>query len=125
MRADRDNGIVRRRVRIVRGPLTEYVRYECQWGYHSLAAHGEEIRILDLTDTPFALAETGDFSVFDAEHAIRMHYDPEGVFLGASTVRDAAWAVRAICDLLWHVAVPFATWWARHPEHRRAGSYPH
>lgn len=124
VRADREAGIIRRRVRIVRGPLTEYERYECQWGYVPLAEHGEEIRILDLTDTPFPLAGIGDFSVFDGEHAIRMHYDGGGVFLGASVVeRDVEFFV-AVRDMLWQLAEPFPSWWARHPEHHRKDAYP-
>jgi hypothetical protein len=111
-------------VRIVRGPLTEYERYECQWGYIPLAEHGENIRILDLTDTPFPLAAIGDFSVFDDVHAIRMHYDSDGRPLGASVVeRDVEFFV-AVRDMVWQLSEPFAAWWARHPEHHREGAYP-
>lgn len=124
VQADHKTGITRRRVRIVRGPLTEYERYECQWGYIPLIEHGEDVRILDLTDTPFSLVPIGDFSVFDGTHAIRMHYDADGVFLGASVVeRDVAFFV-AVRDMLWQLAVPFGAWWARHPEHHRADAYP-
>jgi hypothetical protein len=125
VRSDSDAGITRRRVRVVRGPLTEYERYECQWGYIPLVEHGEDIRILDLTETPFPLAPVGDFSVFDDVHVIRMDYDPAGVFRGAWVVgeRDAPFYT-ALRDLLWHVAEPFPAWWARHPEHHRAGAYP-
>jgi hypothetical protein len=124
VRADADAGITRRRVRIVRGPLTEYERYECQWGYVPLVEHGEDIRILDLTDTPFPLAAVGDFSVFDDVHAIRMHYDDAGVFLGASVVERDVEFFAAVRDLLWRLAEPFGAWWARHPEHHRVGAYP-
>lgn len=124
VRTDHRAGITRRRVRIVRGPLTEYERYECQWGYIPLVAHGEDIRILDLTDTPFPLAAIGDFSVFDDEHAIRMHYDAGGAFVGASVVEHDVEFLVAVRDLLWHLSEPFTSWWARHPEHHRAGAYP-
>lgn len=125
VRADRDVGIIRRRVRIVRGSLTDYERYECQWAYLPLVEHGEDIRILDLTDMPFPLAEIGDFSVFDERHAIRMHYDASGVFLGASVVAEREVPFyAALRDLLWQVAEPFLTWWERHSEHHREGAYP-
>lgn len=124
VRADRDAGIVRRRVRIVREPLTDYERFECQWGYVPLAEHGEEIRILDLTEVPFPLAAVGDFSVFDDEHAVRMHYDAGGVFVGASVVERDLPFFLALRDLLWQAAHPFGAWWARHPEHHRVGAYP-
>lgn len=104
--------------------VTDYERYECQWGYIPLAENGEEIRILDLTDAPFPLAEIGDFSVFDGEHAVRMYYDAGGVFVGASTVERDVPFLLALCDLLWQAGDPFEAWWARHPEHHRTGAYP-
>jgi hypothetical protein len=125
VRRDSDAGMTRRRVRVVRGPLTEYERYECQWGYIPLVEHGEDIRVLDLGDSPFPLADVGDFSVFDDVHVVRMDYDPAGVFRGAwaAAEQDVPFYA-ALRDLLWHVAEPFAAWWARHPEHHREGAYP-
>lgn len=124
VRADHEAGITRRRVRIVRGPLTEYVRFECQWGYVPLGEHGEDIRILDLTETGADLAEIGDFSVFDHTHVIFMHYDADGAFLGATVVEQNPEYFVALRDLLWHLAAPFPAWWARHPEHHRKDAYP-
>ena len=108
---------------MTRSPTTSAT--SARWGYIPLVEHGEDIRIIDLTDTPFALASIGDFSVFDDIHVIRMDYDPEGVFRGAWVVaeRDVPFYT-ALRDLLWHVAEPFPAWWARHPEHHREGAYP-
>lgn len=78
--ADAAAGITRRRVRIVRGPPSEYVRYECQWGYLPLIEHGEDVRILDLRDRPNSLSEIPDFGVFDDRHVVRMRYDSAGQF---------------------------------------------
>jgi hypothetical protein len=63
--------------------------------------------------------------VFDDVHAIRMDYDPAGVFRGAWVVaeRDVPYYA-GLRDLLWHIAEPFPAWWARHPEHHREGAYP-
>ncbi|MGI5125886.1 DUF6879 family protein [Pseudonocardia sp. CA-107938] len=124
VREERDAGLLRRRVRIVRGPLTDYERFECQWGYNTLTEYGEEIRILDLTVTPFPLAPIGDFGVFNGTEVVRMHYDEGGAILGASVVeRDVEFFV-AVRDMLWHLAEPFPAWWAAHPEHHRKGTYP-
>lgn len=124
VQADAAAGITRRRVRIVRGPLSDYVRYECQWGYLPLVDHGEEVRILDLTEQPLTLAEVPDFGVFDHRHVVRMRYAASGRFVGASEVTDDAVAFVALRDLLWQWAEPFPIWWARHPEHHRSDAYP-
>ena len=34
-----------RRVHVVELPLSDYLRYECEWGYTDNAAHGEDVRI--------------------------------------------------------------------------------
>jgi hypothetical protein len=37
---------------VLTSPLSEYLRYECEWGYLPNAAAGEDIRILDLAEKP-------------------------------------------------------------------------
>lgn len=117
---DTDAGRPWRRVRIVRGPLSEYEQYEMAWCYGPNAAAGEQIRVLDLAEVPLSLPEVGDFFVMDGSTAIRMHYDRTGALLGAEIVQSGAAAYVALRALLWHVAEPFGTWWARHPRYARA-----
>ncbi len=85
---------------------------------------GEDIRILDLTETGVELAEIGDFSVFDDLRVLRMHYGEGGEILGAEVVTENPEFFVALRDLLWHLAEPFPGWWARHPEYHRADAYP-
>lgn len=120
--ADTAAGRPWRRLRIVRGPLSDYERYEMAWCYVPNAAHGEDVRILDLTETPdLDLPEVGDFFVMDGSTVIRMHYDRDGVLLGAEIMQDSAAAYVALRALLWRAAEPFSAWWARHPRyHLRA-----
>lgn len=108
-----------RRLRIVRGPLTDYELYEMGWCYVPNARAGEECRILDLTEQPLNLPETGDFYVIDGTTVLRMHYDRAGELTGGDIVQRDAAAHVALSHLLWHTAEPFATWWARHPSYQR------
>jgi hypothetical protein len=119
LRREREAGILRHRVHILRTPLTDYLRYECEWGYLLNTAAGEGIRILDLTDRP---APSGipdhDFWLIDDRHAIRMHYDEAGRFLGADIADDAAPYQRARSAAV-AASEPFADWWDRHREEWR------
>lgn len=74
------------RVRLVRFPLSEYVRYELV-GYPEAEAAGERIRVTNVTGEPELERLVGvDFWLFDAgtetASAIRLQYDGEGRFLG-------------------------------------------
>lgn len=115
------DGIRWRRVHVLRTPLTDYLRYECQWGYAYNARAGEDIRIIDLT----AQARTDglpdhDFWLLDGRHAIRMHYDTGGAFLDGEVVEPARvpYYQHARSGLL-AAAVPFGTWWQHHTEEWR------
>lgn len=115
-------GIRNHRVQAVRRPLTDYLRFEAEWGHAYNAAAGEDIRILDLTES--ALPEwltDHDFWLIDDEYPIRMYYDEDGRFLGADPVPDLLDRYRRTRDAAVASAEPFALWWATHPEeHRRA-----
>jgi hypothetical protein len=113
------------RLRVVGDPLSEYIRYECEWGYTYNAAAGEEIRVLDLGQVDWRadlLADEQDFYVIDEHWLVRMHYDDEGRFLGAQVVDDPEELERALglVDHLWTEAMPFADWWTAHPEYWRS-----
>src|SRR4051794_21899262 len=50
LRQGRANGKQYSRVHVVRSPLSDYLRYECEWGYVFNTALGEDVRILDLSE---------------------------------------------------------------------------
>jgi hypothetical protein len=107
------------KLHIVHGPrLSDYERYEFDWGFRYTVDAGEQVRILqvgqdDLVDFP-------DFWVVDRQHVVVSIYDSSDRFTGARIVTgpDAA-TYRALAQVLWHDAQPFAAWWEQHPhEHR-------
>ncbi|MGH3950164.1 MAG: DUF6879 family protein, partial [Pseudonocardiaceae bacterium] len=52
LRAESASGRRRHRVRVIHDPPTDYERYACEWGYALNSAAGEEVRVLDLAETP-------------------------------------------------------------------------
>lgn len=120
--AERARGLYTHRVHILAPPLTDYLRYECEWGYAYNAEAGEDIRILDLSERPaLDVVVDHDFWLIDDQHAARMHYTDNGRFQGATPVADRdLHRYREIRDAAWSSAEPFGTWWDRHPEHHRA-----
>ena len=82
------------RVRLVRHPLSEYLRYEIL-GYIESAAVGEETRIVDLDLYPHLKDLGPDFWHFDAdepgEFAIAMLYDPDGNILHCERTTELNW----------------------------------
>jgi hypothetical protein len=123
LRAERAAGKRRQRVHVVRGPLSGYLRYECEWGYVPNVAAGEEVRILDLSERPrpAGLTIDHDFWLLDNEHVIRMHYTEDGQFTGAEMlgVRELP-RYRAAREAALAAADPFTDYWQRHPEYHRA-----
>jgi hypothetical protein len=77
MAAARAVGKTVRRVRIVRQPLTDYIRYEFAWGFIYNVAAGEDIRVLDLTGRPDPGLPDHDFWLFDEQALVRMLYRPD------------------------------------------------
>jgi hypothetical protein len=82
------------------------------------SAAGEQVRIAELTP---ALAQVGDFFVFDGKYVVRSHYDETGRFVHAGVIDDSASAAPflAIAELLWNQATNFSTWWDAHPRYHR------
>jgi hypothetical protein len=74
LRREHDAGILNQRVHVLSTPLTDSLRYECEWGYQPNADAGEDIRIVDLTEhpAPHGIVDH-DFWLIDDRHAIRMH----------------------------------------------------
>lgn len=121
LRADIAAGRRWRRVHALTTPLSDYLRYECEWAYTDNTKAGEDVRIIDNADA--GLLAVSDFFVLDGEHVVRSHYDQAGQFVGAEVVGAAP--VKALylslSDLIWRLAEPFTAWWERHPEYHRAG----
>ncbi|WP_427890256.1 DUF6879 family protein [Kribbella sp. GL6] len=121
LRSERAAGKLRHRVHVLRTPLTGYLRYECEWGYVPNAAAGEQIHILDLTETelPTGIEILEDFWLMDDQTVLRMHYDAQGVYLGASLADDVV-PYRRTRDAALAAGTDFDAWWNQHPEYWRA-----
>lgn len=113
LRRNADAGRRTYRVHIVARPLSDYLRYELEWGYLTNITAGEEFFILDTTDQRNPLGGVPDFWLFDEATAVTMSYDKAGAFLGASRETDPAEWV-GIRDVAMAAAEPFTTWWERH-----------
>lgn len=121
LQADLDRGVTTSRVHVVRSPLSDYLRYEFEWGYaHNLAY--EDIRILDLSDQPAPpeLGGIGDFWLIDSRRVAVMHYDPAGRYLGFSPAPDSEMPrYLSAADAAWRPAVPFESYRESHRTGRR------
>ncbi len=121
-----DSGRAWRNIHVLRTPLSDYLRYACEWGYSYNVAAGQDVRILELpADDLFReVARLGDFWVIDGLTVVQMHYDGGGQFLGADLIPEdeGAGLFRAVAGLLWRQAEPFTSWWSAHPEFHRGGN---
>jgi len=104
------------RVHVVRSPLSDYLRFECEWGYVYNARAGERIRILDLAERPRpADLVDEDFWLIDEREVLRMHYDAEGRYVGAEVAPgEMLPRYLAAKDAAWSGAVDFADYWKAH-----------
>lgn len=120
LRSERIEGRLRRRVHVVRSPLSPYLRYECEWGYGPNAEAGEDIRILDLAERPLPSSLVGiehDFWLMDSQTVIRLFYDGDGRFSRAEVLApDELPRYLAARDSALAAAEPFPDWWRRHPQ---------
>lgn len=117
-------GLRRRRVHTVSLPLSDYLRFECEWSYALNPC--EEIRILELTENRVDLQclvdDAGsDFYLVDDEQVIRMHYTDRGEPVGAEADTSATSVAghRHIAAAMWSQAEPFAQWWAANQQFHR------
>lgn len=122
LRAERARGLCRRRVHIVRSPIGDYLRYECEWAYAHNVQAGEEVRILDLAEREALASGLPDFWLVDGQTMLIMRYDPQGRFAGATEYRAGPLTAMAIAasSALWDASEPFQAWWGRHHEYRRS-----
>lgn len=109
------------RVHVVRSPLNDYLRFECEWDYVYNARAGEHIRILDLAERPRpANLLDEDYWLIDGRDVLRMHYDDDGRYVGAEIAPEEALSrYLAAMDAAWSGAVDFADYWKAHPGYWR------
>lgn len=121
LRADTAAGKRWQWVHVVRGPLSDYLRYEFEWGYAVNIHAGAEVRILDLAECPRPAGLLDeDFWLLDDDGVLVMRYDARGRFLGAESTALAELArYRRARDVAWQAATPFADYWAAHPGYHR------
>jgi hypothetical protein len=84
-----NRGVEYSRARVVRQPVTDYLKFEISWGYSESIKLGEDIRAIITdgivsfnTEVPFLK----DFWLFDDEHCFIIEYDYIGKFLGVRRI---------------------------------------
>lgn len=128
LRAEAEQGRSRRRVRIVHDPITEYERYSCEWGYALNVQAGEQIKVIDLAETPQLPPElaqiSGDFWLIDGRDVVAMHYTPDGQFEGARVLEPRHLPRHhTAAKVAWELGEDFSGWWHRHPQHHRVAHH--
>ncbi|MCJ1677790.1 hypothetical protein MTF65_10640 [Streptomyces sp. APSN-46.1] len=114
VRSMTDQGKQVSRVHVLRSPLTDYLRYELA-AYPGNITAGETIGIVDQAERDVTNLPDHDFWLFDDHDVYRMHYTPEGAFIGAELLPDHKLAeYQNYRDRALTEAVPFAEYWERH-----------
>ncbi|TCP56077.1 hypothetical protein EV191_10117 [Tamaricihabitans halophyticus] len=124
IRDEVSRGLITYRVHVVSSPLTDYLRYQFEWGYAYNAAAGERIRILDVTERakPPEVVNK-DFWLIGDEHLLLMHYMSDGAFRGATIAEpELLPQYTAARDAAWTAGVDFAEYWLHHPQYWRVSS---
>jgi hypothetical protein len=105
-------GKTMRRVRVVRLPLTDYIRYEFTWGFTYNVAAGENIRVLDMTDEPALDLPDHDFWMFDESTVVKLLYRPDGTQIGRELAEEPdIESYLHYRDTVWKHAIPFRDCW--------------
>jgi hypothetical protein len=115
-------GVRWHRVRLVRGPLSDYERWEFEWGYTWNEQYGHHTLVLDLTEVPDSPELPGyDWWMLDERVVLRFHYSDTGKFIGADLIEgpEEVTAHMRYRDAALAAAVPFPEYWAAHPQYWR------
>jgi hypothetical protein len=107
-------GKTMQRVRLVQRPLSDYIRFEMEWGYPANVAAGEDIRILELAPGEGFPYVADDFWLFDNETAVWLDYDEAGRFIGPVLADDVT-GYRRMRDYALAHAMPFSEYRASLP----------
>jgi hypothetical protein len=75
------------RVRVVRQPLTEYQRYQFDWGVPGNIEAGEDIRVLDLTELELDLPRQ-DFWLFDDSLVVDLNFNTDGTLVNVDQLEN-------------------------------------
>jgi hypothetical protein len=103
------------RVHVLARPLTSYLQFELDWGYHRNQAAGEEFFILDITEQPNPLEGVPDFWLFDEREVSVMHYDPGGAFARSEELTGThVGEFVGYRDTALAHAEPFDDWWTKY-----------
>jgi hypothetical protein len=102
------------RVHLIRGELTDYLRWEIGWGYPENAAAGEDIRILQVGSEDLPELGNEDFWLFDDERVVLMRYGSNGQLLERvpTLVPEVLGACRRKRNLTLSLGVPLSTYLA-------------
>lgn len=90
IRAAVERGVDFSRVRLVREPIHEYLKFEIAWGYRVNVPAGEKTFVISFDLLPFKteVPILKDFWLFDESVCFLMEYDFIGRFLGVSKVKS-------------------------------------
>ncbi|WP_052848586.1 DUF6879 family protein [Streptomyces avicenniae] len=103
------------RVRVVRRPLTDYQRYQFEWGIPGNIAAGEDIRVLDVTARDFRLPLTGrDWWLFDGARVAHLNFRADGTQINREAYEGDPAPYRAWQRVALDHAVPFREYVAAH-----------
>jgi hypothetical protein len=75
------------RAKVVRWPLTDYLRYQFAWSVPGNVDAGEDYRIIDVTDRDVDLPDQ-DFWMFDESKVVLMNYNSDGTMRGHELVES-------------------------------------
>lgn len=88
VRAHTAAGKVMQRVHVVQQPLSDYLRFEFEAAYVFNVRAGEDIRILDVSETVNPGLPDMDFWMFDDAHVVHMRYKPDGTQIDRILLED-------------------------------------
>jgi hypothetical protein len=119
LRADTAAGKAWAKVHVIVGDLSDYERYEFEWGFTRTTAAGEQVRIYEAQ--PGELDGLDDYTVVNHQHVVAGIYAADDQFVyGLPINGPAARAMQVLARQLWERAIDFPIWWENHPEaHRR------
>lgn len=89
IRKNAAGGATMQRVRVVRPPLTDYLRSEFDWAYPGNLQAGEDTRVLDGARADELGLPGWDFWFFDDEVVLRLNYEADGTYVDNEILPDA------------------------------------
>ncbi|MEV6825827.1 DUF6879 family protein [Amycolatopsis sp. NPDC051102] len=104
------SGRIVQRAKVIRRPLTDYLRYQRAWSIPGNIAAGEDYRMVDITEDDWGLPDQ-DFWLFDDATVVHLDYHLDGTFAGAELVEEPDLA--RYCrwrDVALSHGVPFGEW---------------